>query len=96
MDILPNVLTIQQLVERAKKAGYPVSGYTIRRAVKTGALPCRKVGKKYLVCWDRFIEWVRCENGGDIAPIPQPVEPPRPAVPSFEPARGIRRIAAGR
>lgn len=91
-----NVLTISELITRAKADGYPLSGYAIRRAIKTGALPCRRVGKKYLVCWDVFVKWIRCEDGGDITPIPQPVEPPRPAMPSFEPARGIRRIAAGR
>lgn len=87
------VLTISELITRAKSEGYPISGYAVRCAVKSGALPCRKIGRKTLVCWSRFVRWVTCADDCDNPPVPQPVEPPRPAVPSFEPARGIRRIA---
>lgn len=91
-----NILTIKELVDRAREEGYPLSGYAIRCAVKTGALPCRRVGKKYLLCWDTFVRWVTCADGQDNPPVPQPVEPPRPAAPEYARAHGIRTIAVGR
>lgn len=90
------VLTISELVARAKAECYPISGYAIRCAVKSGALPCRKIGRKTLICWSRFVRWVTCADDCDNPPVPQAVEPPRPAALTFDPAPGIHRIAVGR
>ncbi|MDD6987663.1 MAG: hypothetical protein PUI53_10475 [Butyricicoccus porcorum] len=75
------ILTIQETVSRAKQEGMPVSEYTLRRALRCGAIPCRTVGKKYLIAWQNVVKWLLCEDGQDNAPTaPMPV----PA--------GIRRI----
>lgn len=41
---MPNVLTIREAVQRAKADGLPISEYTLRHWVRTGAVPTRKVG----------------------------------------------------
>lgn len=75
------ILTISETVKRAKSEGYPLSEYTLRRALRCGAIPCRTVGKKYLIAWQNVVKWLLCEDGQDNAPTaPMPV----PA--------GIRRI----
>lgn len=66
------VLNLRELEARAKAEGYAVSGYTIRRAVRSGALPCRVVGKTYLVAWSNFLSWILCESGSDILPQAAP------------------------
>lgn len=90
------VLTIPELIARAHKEGYQISGYAVRCAIKSGALPCRKIGSKALIAWSQFVRWVTCADDQDNPPIPQPVEPPRPAAPEYARARGIRTIAVGR
>lgn len=87
------VLTTSELIFRANAEGYALSNHALRIAIRTGALPVRKIGTKSLIAWTQFVRWVTCADDCDNPPVPQPVEPPRPAVPSFEPARGIRRIA---
>ena len=67
------VLNLRELEARAKAEGYAVSGYTIRRAVRSGALPCRVIGKTYLVAWSNFLSWVTCADGADNAPKGEPV-----------------------
>ena len=75
------ILTISETVKRAKSEGYPLSEYTLRRALRCGAIPCRTVGKKYLIAWQNVVKWLLCEDGQANAPTaPMPV----PA--------GIRRI----
>ena len=69
------ILTIQETVSRAKQEGMPVSEYTLRRALRCGAIPCRTVGKKYLIAWKNVVKWLLCEDGQDnapTAPIPVP------------------------
>lgn len=90
------VLSTSELLFRAREEGYALSNHALRCAIRTGALPVRKIGTKSLIAWTQFIRWLTCADDQDNPPVPQPVEPPRPAVPSFDPARGIRRIAVGR
>ena len=75
------ILTIQETVFRAKSEGFPISEYTLRRAVRSGAIPCRIVGKTYLNAWQNVKRWLLCEDGQDNAPVTL-----APA------AAGIRRI----
>ena len=63
------ILTIQETVSRAKQEGMPVSEYTLRRALRCGAISCRTVGKKYLIAWQNVVKWLLCEDGQDNAPV---------------------------
>lgn len=44
-----DVLSIREAVQRSKDEGVPVSEYTLRRWVKTGAIPTRQAGTKTLI-----------------------------------------------
>lgn len=63
------ILTIKEAAERSKQEGYCVSEYTLRRAIRSGAIPCRIVGKTYLIAWPNIIKWLMCEDGADNTPI---------------------------
>ena len=65
---MPDLLNIQETVARSKAEGYPVSSYTLRRAIKSGAIPCRIVGRTYLVAWSNVKRWLLCADGSDNAP----------------------------
>ena len=62
------ILTIQETVNRCKASGYPVSAYTLRRAIKSGAIPCRCVGRTYLIAWKNVLDWLMCADGQDNLP----------------------------
>lgn len=49
--------------------GMPLSEYTLRRALRTGAIPCRVLGKKYLIAWPNVENWLMCIDGADNTPI---------------------------
>lgn len=55
------VMNMKQTVERAVANGINISEYTLRRAIKQKQLPCKIVGKTYLISWDIFLRWVNCE-----------------------------------
>ena len=59
------VLKIREAVVRAKNMGMPVSEYTVRRAVRSGQLPCRIVGQTYLITWTNFMKWITCTESAD-------------------------------
>ena len=61
-----DVLKIKEAANRARESGMAVSEYTIRRAIRSGQLPCRIIGRTYLISWNKFVEWVTCADGGDI------------------------------
>lgn len=63
-----NILTIQETVARAKREGMPISEYTLRRAIRTGAVPCRIIGRTYLLAWTNVSKWLLCEDGQDNSP----------------------------
>ena len=43
------IMNIQQTVQRAREEGIPLSSYTLRRAIQSKELPCRVVGRTYLI-----------------------------------------------
>lgn len=65
---MPNVMTIREAVQRAKVEGLPVTEYTLRRWIKTGAIPVRTVGSKALLFYPNLTAFLRCDNGADNAP----------------------------
>lgn len=62
---MPNVVTIREAVQRAKADGLPISEYTLRQWVRTGAIPTRKVGQKALLFYPNLVRFLQCEDGGD-------------------------------
>lgn len=77
------ILNIRETLNRAQDQGIPISEYTLRRAIKSGAVPCRIVGRTYLISWSNVMRWLTCEDGADNAPV-APAEPIN---------SGIRRIS---
>ena len=45
-------------MERATANGINISEYTLRRAIRQMQLPCKIVGRTYLIAWDVFLRWV--------------------------------------
>lgn len=62
---MSDVLTIREAVRRSKDEGVPVSEYTLRRWVKTGAIPTRQAGTKTLIYFPRLVEFLTCAGGCD-------------------------------
>lgn len=77
---MPNVVTIREAVQRAKADGLPVSEYTLRQWVKSGAIPTRKVGQKALLFYPNLVRFIQCDDGADNAVVPVSVQ------------SGIRRV----
>lgn len=77
---MPNVVTIREAVLRSKADGMPVSEYTLRHWVKSGAIPVRKVGQKVLLYYPNLLRYLQCEDGKDNQPATLAATP------------GIRRI----
>lgn len=73
---MPDVVTPRQAVQRLKSDGLPISEYTLRRWIKTGEIPVRRAGTKFLIYYPNLLAYLQ---GGDEA---------RPIVV----APGIRRI----
>lgn len=59
------ILNIQETLARAEREGIPISEYTLRRALRSGVVPCRIVGRTYLIAWPNFVKWLMCEDGSD-------------------------------
>ena len=77
---MPDVLTIREAVQRSKVDGMPISEYTLRRWIKCGAIPVRKVGQKALLFYPNLIRYLQCEDS-------------KPTPPSkAEAETGIRRV----
>ena len=62
---MPNVVTVREAVKRAKQDGFPVSEYTLRQWIRTGAIPVRKAGTKILLFYPNLLRYLQCEDGGD-------------------------------
>ena len=77
---MPNVVTVREAVRRAKADGLPVTEYTLRRWIKTGAIPVRNVGSKALLFYPNLVRFLQCEDGADNTPATNEVTP------------GIRRV----
>ena len=79
---MPNVVTVREAVQRAKADGLPVTEYTLRRWIKTGAIPVRNVGSKALLFYPNLVRFLQCEDGADNEPA------------TMETIQGIRRVDA--
>ena len=77
---MSDVLTIREAVQRSKDEGVPVSEYTLRRWVKTRAIPTRQAGTKTLIYFPRLVEFLTCADDCDNAPATMGESP------------GIRRV----
>lgn len=77
---MPNVVTIREAVQRAKTDGLPVSEYTLRMWIRSGAIPARKVGQKALLFYPNLVRYLQCEDGADNTPATVAAAP------------GIRRV----
>ena len=77
---MPDVVTVREAVQRAKRDGLPISEHALRCWVKTGAIPARKVGQKALIFYPNLVRYLQCEDGSDN----------RPATAAAQ--NGIRRI----
>lgn len=65
---MADVVTVREAVERAKREGYPISEYTLRKWIKNGAVPVRKVGAKCLIFFPNLVNFLQCESGCDNMP----------------------------
>ena len=65
---MADVVTVRQAVQRAKNDGFPVSEYTLRMWIKTGAVPVRKAGAKLLIFYPNLVRYLQCTDGGDNQP----------------------------
>ena len=65
-----DIQNIQDTLQSAHENGIPLTEYTLRRAIKSGALPCRIVGRTYFISWSNVMKWLMCEDGADNAPLP--------------------------
>lgn len=79
---MADVVTVREAVQRSKAEGLPVTEYALRGWVKSGAIPCRKVGNKALLFFPNVVAFLKCETGVD-----------NPSVPIV--AGGIRRVNRG-
>lgn len=62
---MPDVLSIRESSQRARSDGLPVSEYTLRQWVKTGAIPVRKAGQKTLIFYPNLVRFLQCADGSD-------------------------------
>ena len=65
---MPNVVTVREAVKRATQDGFPISEYTLRKWIRTGAIPVRKAGTKQLIFYPNLVRYLQCEDGGDNKP----------------------------
>ena len=63
-----DINTVPKLAQRAKADGLPISEYTIRRLIKTGAIPARYIGPKPVASYSALVRYFSCEDGCDNAP----------------------------
>lgn len=69
------VLNIKQTLHKANRLGYCISEYTLRRAIKEGALPCRIIGRTHLIAWSNFERWLFCVDSADNKTYASPPSP---------------------
>lgn len=60
-----DILKIRDAVVRARENGMDISEYTLRRAIHSGQLPCRIVGRTYLISWQNLVNWATCAESCD-------------------------------
>lgn len=59
---MTDMLTIRQAVQRAKKEGLPVSEYSLRKWIRSGAVPSRKAGSRALLYYPNLVRFLRCDD----------------------------------
>lgn len=59
------VLNIKETLAKAQSLNYHITEYTLRRAIREGALPCRIIGRTHLIAWANFERWLFCVDGSD-------------------------------
>lgn len=74
---MADMLTIRETSSRLRSEGLPISEYTLRRWVRTRAIPSVSCGTKALLFYPRVVQFIK---GGDVS------EPPH------QDASGIRRV----
>ncbi len=60
-----DILNMKEVVARAAEQGIHLSEYTVRRAIRSGQLPCRIVGRTYLIAWENVVRWLSCVDSSD-------------------------------
>lgn len=65
---MADVVTIREAVTRAKAEGLPITENTLRRWVKSGAVPVRKAGNKQLIYFPNLGGICVARMAGIIAP----------------------------
>ena len=60
-----DILNIKEADARAKAEGMNISEYTLRRIIRSGQLPCRIVGRTYLISWANLMNLSTCADGCD-------------------------------
>ena len=69
------IQNIQETLRSAHEKGIPLTEYTLRRAIRSGALPCRIVGRTYFISWSNVMKWLMCEDGADNTPLSTNISP---------------------
>lgn len=77
---MPNVVTIQEAVRRAREDDLPISEHALRTWIRAGTIPVRKIGSKSLLFYPNLVSYLRCDDGCDNSPTPA------------ESVSGIRRV----
>lgn len=72
-EVPVEILNMQDTLAKAASLNIPLSEYTLRRAIRNGDLPCRIVGRTYLIAWPNVIKWLMCADGSDNRTDVQPV-----------------------
>ena len=60
-----DIMNMKEAVKRAAEHGVHISEYTLRRAIRNNQLPCRIVGRTYLISWENLVRWLNCTDGSD-------------------------------
>jgi len=66
---MPNIMTVREAVQRARADGMPVSEYTLRRWIRTGDIPVRRVGQKVLIFYPNLIKYLQCVDDRGICRV---------------------------
>ncbi len=59
---MADLVVTQEAVRRLDADGLPVSEYTLRRWIKQGIIPVRRIGNKALIFYPALVRYLRCED----------------------------------
>ena len=60
-----DIVNMKEASQKAEECGVHLSEYTLRRAIRSGQLPCRIVGRTYLISWRNLVRWLNCEDNSE-------------------------------